>query len=813
VPDISMTTGRIKRNPPPAMTDLVRSRFEPRQIIPAPPEIPAIPPGPFGDLSRRSATELAGLVGEVWRQVTPVRSEADDRRRGAAFLLDHLASFGGETWQHRWEASGLDAAGRPAADLAGVVGLAGRSLQRGLRALFCIRAIRPSMPAFYNTRMIRYSENFRAIQDDPLLNAFFDHVDAADATHHDKCVAKADLAAALTVFGIGLADLKPQFLLYFSLESRNVPRSGGAPQPGFQFNARQTWRFLHSMGLFPSSVPETVREAVIRGQLSVAELVNRCGIRNRQVAALLIDYITRRAVDLDYSSLVSLARVLAGNFWAAIEKINPDQQDLRLDDAVYQQWKSAISVRPDGQPRLSLSKTLMAVRSFYLDLQSWAITEPERWAHWAAPCPIRAGELGRVSVEQRRAQERTAERTRVRQPLLPLLLDFVEDRHRHQAGLLEVAARVDPGEEFGYAGHRYRRTDSTIDRLRERKEGSRPVRVHDLTADTTFDVAIREDLTFWEWAVTSTLRHSGIRLEELTELTHLSLRQYQRPSGEVVALLVIAPSKTDRERVIPMSAELFATIAAVIRRQLRDQTSIPPVKRYDLHEKVWSDPLPFLFQRRIGTRLAVMATNTVNRMIRRPCEELATVHPAFAGLTFAPHDFRRLFATEIVNNGLPIHIGAALLGHLDTRTTRGYVAVFDDDLIRHYQGFLERRRSQRPRDEYRPATDGEWSEFEEHFDKRKVELGNCARPYGTPCQHEHACIRCPMLHLDPKILPRLDELESDLINRRARAQDEGWLGEIEGIDLTLAFLRDKRSRARRLTAPTLLGIPHARGPR
>ena len=54
------------------------------------------------------------------------------------------------------------------------------------------------------------------------------------------------------------------------------------------------------------------------------------------------------------------------------------------------------------------------------------------------------------------------------------------------------------------------------------------------------------------------LRHSGIRIEELLELTHLSIRQYQRPNGEVIALLVIAPSKTDRERVIPMSAELFA---------------------------------------------------------------------------------------------------------------------------------------------------------------------------------------------------------------------------------------------------------------
>ncbi len=32
-----------------------------------------------------------------------------------------------------------------------------------------------------------------------------------------------------------------------------------------------------------------------------------------------------------------------------------------------------------------------------------------------------------------------------------------------------------------------------------------------------------------------------------------------------------------------------------------------------------------------------------------------------------------MFATELVNGGLPIHIGAAVLGHLSLQTTRGYV--------------------------------------------------------------------------------------------------------------------------------------------
>jgi len=79
-----------------------------------------------------------------------------------------------------------------------------------------------------------------------------------------------------------------------------------------------------------------------------------------------------------------------------------------------------------------------------------------------------------------------------------------------------------------------------------------------------------------------------------------------------------------------------------------------------------------------------------------------------------PHDFRRLLATELVNNGLPIHIGAALLGHIDLDTTHGYIAVFAEDLIRHYRQFLERRRALRPQEEYRPTTDAEWQEFTEH---------------------------------------------------------------------------------------------------
>lgn len=60
------------------------------------------------------------------------------------------------------------------------------------------------------------------------------------------------------------------------------------------------------------------------------------------------------------------------------------------------------------------------------------------------------------------------------------------------------------------------------------------------------------------------------------------------------------------------------------------------------------------------------------------------------------------------------------------------------------------------------------------------------------------------------MLPRLDELETDVEERKKRAVAEGWLGEIGGVGRTLRCLRDKRADALRLTRharQVSLGMP------
>ena len=96
--------------------------------------------------------------------------------------------------------------------------------------------------------------------------------------------------------------------------------------------------------------------------------------------------------------------------------------------------------------------------------------------------------------------------------------------------------------------------------------------------------------------------------------------------------------------------------------------------------------------------------------------------------------------------------------------------------------------------------------------KRKVSLGSCGRAYGTNCHHEHACVRCALLHLDPAQTERLREIITNLHDRIAEAEENNWLGEVEGLKISLAAAELKLQQAvNQPTASTInLGLPGRR---
>jgi hypothetical protein len=208
---------------------------------------------------------------------------------------------------------------------------------------------------------------------------------------------------------------------------------------------------------------------------------------------------------------------------------------------------------------------------------------------------------------------------------------------------------------------------------------------------------------------------------------------------------------------------------------------------------------------------AAPSPRTIRQILARALARTGLTNPASGTpLHYTPHDFRRIFLTDAIMNGLPPHIAQIIAGHRDINVTLGYKAIYPDEAIQAHLAFLARRRALRPTEEYRTPTDAEWEEFLGHFERRKVATGTCGRAFATPCIHEHACIRCPMLWPDPAQRHRLTEIRDNLTARIAEAEREGWIGEAEGLKISLAGAEDKLAQITRRPQPTTavdLGLP------
>ena len=96
------------------------------------------------------------------------------------------------------------------------------------------------------------------------------------------------------------------------------------------------------------------------------------------------------------------------------------------------------------------------------------------------------------------------------------------------------------------------------------------------------------------------------------------------------------------------------------------------------------------------------------------------------------------------------------------------------------------------------------------FETGERATGICGRAFGTPCIHEHSCLRCSMHWPDPAQRPRIAEIRDNLLARIAEAEREGWLGEVEGLKISLAGARDKLAQIDRRPdpgGPVDIGMP------
>jgi site-specific recombinase XerD len=776
----------------------------------SPPSLDA-DPAPLGDvpgglLDRLSLPEVLARMTELrgWAAMSgPERKRA---RVGASLVLEWLLTHPGDGWQQRWQsanpADGLDWIAVITADDPRTSLTSRAVVLQGLTCLMLARLFLPSH-RFLRTYQARtlYSkvrETFR-----PDLFAQVERNAAGLGLRHvQQGLAMAALSSMVLHSGRDL----DQLVLDDFLDFRNARSPAGQkPQPGVTV----AWDLVRGIAQIPDKPLQTVR---LRGQLATTELVDTYPIICRPIRAVLVRYLDERRPCLDYSSFANLARMLA-SFWADIEAHNPGIDSLHLSEQAAQAWRARVRVvvEPDGtvRTRLSCLNIFIPVRALYLDITQWAL-EDASWVPWAARCPVRRSDTAGYMKNKKQVAARMHQRIRDRLPHLLTLADSAAAHHIDQAALLATATATMPGESFIHADQSYTVSIPASRSTGPVRSGSEPSVLVEVSATgELLNLSRSEDEAFWAWAVIETLRHTGVRVEELLELTHLALVTYRLPdTGETIPLLQIVPSKSNEERLLLVTPELASVLASVVTR-LRDgnEGAVAPVPRWDHHERIWSAPLPHLFQRRRDHRRYVINAGTVNHLLRTAWARTGIRDASGELLNVTAHDFRRMFVTDAVTGGLPIHIAAKLLGHASVTTTQAYHAVFQDELIRSYRAFLDTRRAARPIEEYREPTAAEWTEFQQHFHNRKLELGDCGRPYATPCSHEHACIRCPMLRVDPRARGRLAEIISNLRDRIDEANANGWRGEAQGLQTSLTAAAVKLAGLdRNLRAAAPLGV-------
>ncbi|HET9564672.1 MAG TPA: site-specific integrase [Mycobacterium sp.] len=741
------------------------------------------------------------------------RLSQQTRRLGVLAVLGWLRARPGESWQQRWRASGAE--DQP--DWRRLVGSAKPPphLSPGLLVLICADVIRPSLDWLLRFAPARHNLAVEMARTRDPSGAFT----ALTALCRSGRVGLQSQQQALTNVGIIMAAKGgpvEQVRVGDCVELlATVARTRATTAK--HLNSPLFYQLLRAHGDLGPDAPAAIEMFSGRGQPSCQALIDRYRIACRPVRDVLVDYLRERQPSMDFSSLPRHAYLLGKLFWADLEAHHPGIDSLQLSRDVAAAWKQRVMFRtrttttPDREqvtmtsPRSDGRSVLTAVRAFYLDIAEWADDDPSRWGPWAVRCPVSASDASHKKDRSQR-KSRMDQRTRERLPVLPALVSWVAAEFTGTAELLAAAEQARPGEPFTSAG-------VTLRRSVMKTETTGRLWAEDPDNGRRRDLSFEEHRGFWTWAVVEVLRHTGIRIEELTELSHHSLIQYRLPAtGELIPLLQITPSKTDAERLLVISPELADALSTIVARIRGDQPDVPLVVSYDKNERVYNPPLPLLFQWRRRLENRPVSERALRTYLDHALTAIGVKDAAGRALRYTFHDFRRLFITDAIVHGMPPHIAQLVAGHRDINTTMGYKAVYPDEVINGHRAYIARRRALRPTEEYRTPTDAEWAEFVGHFEHRKVAVGDCGRSYDTPCIHEHSCLRCPLLRPDPAARPRLEQIRDNLFARITEAESHRWYGEAEGLKVSLAGAHAKLAQIDQITArrtqAVQLGIPN-----
>lgn len=655
------------------------------------------------DLSKSAGKQA--LSDYLQERVDAYLLPAGERRRmieGAEELLTVLAALEGSSLQERWET--FEANTWPGW---------GRGIQRppmwmyGVRTLVVFRVVCPGWEFLLGARVTDWFA--RIPTDDPLnaelvrLRVAIDEVTWMSQRRRDQA------------YRLGVMILLRKG--YERLEQINDTDLQEVPGPSSKgMDALDV--ALCTLGVFDRTPQRGTTRRHRKERQSVEELVAAADMpdRFRPLTTLYLETYSRRISSI-YSTLrhklIALAR-----FWRFIDENFPqvgscaELTPAHARGFVPYQITEARKVRrgnkEDGD-RATAYSWLIEVRTFFADICTWATEEGSPFAaHAPATIPLTRHDLTDVGFEAARRRQ----------------------RNRIKATILDLEREVPKLR--AYAAQTWHKAREAFDQEPE-----------DAACET------EERKTFWDWAILELLLQSGIRIEEACELTTLDVLKRQVADGRIYYLLHIKPSKFDRARVIPIGDGLGRVIAEIVRHVKRfyGSDSVPACDHWDGHEKRPWPRAPYLLQG--VSHPSAIGVQTIRDHLRRSSIGAGLRKADGSQLVLRPHDCRRMFASEHLNNDTPVHVIQALLGHATIGTVMVYAELYPRQLVESYRRSIRGNYADLyGKDALRNPTKEEWERFSASCSMRDMGTHLCALPTGEHCPRGLVCLGC--VHAQPK---------------------------------------------------------------
>jgi integrase len=644
-----------------------------------------------------------GEAGTAWRY----RRTYNPSRlpRHARLLADVLDGLKGGTLQGRWETFEHEVWPRWRA---GQERLDRRRWALGVAALAMGRAVRPGWPLLAPLPVTRWLAWLA--DDDPLVVAAGQLGDAlAGLTWASEECRRAGVRTGVRIMLAGglrsLGQITEQDLI------------GAPPRATSGLDALDA--ALCAAGVLDRSPRRgTARHGRSR-RLSAAELVDQWEIPPRfcEVTALYLESYAARVSDV-YSTL-RLKRNALGHFWRYLDERHPEVERCAdvlpahahgfIEYAIELGRRASRPQNPDPDRSRTAHAWLVNVRTFFRDLASWG-TEPGSplAPHVPRAVPLERHDLKQVGFEQarRRGEAQAA------------------------AAVLDLEREVPK-----IRAHALRRWQDADDLLEARPNDARA------------EAAERQ--AFWDWALLELLVQSGLRIEEACELTTLDVLKRRLPDGRLYYLLHVKPSKFDRARVIPLGDGLGQVIAQIIRhvRRFHGADAVPACDLRDHREKRDLPRAPYLLQ---AMRFpGPISMTRIRASLRRLAEAAGACTADGSPLRLRPHDCRRIFASEHLNNDTPVHVIQALLGHATLDTVMVYAKLYPTKLVEEYRKAMRGTyQAIHGPDALRNPSAAEWVGFTASCSLRDMGTHVCALPAGDHCPRGLVCLGCS--HAQPK---------------------------------------------------------------